>query len=206
MNNFNLFDRYFIIDNFYADPYFVRNLALTQDKEEQSQGNYAGIMTNSVFFTKEHTEVFSYIVGHPIKPSTSFNGKFRFSKKDDTYNQDIHFDPGENNCAWAGVCYLTPDHEEDGTYFWKHLRTGLEEIPRSLQGLNEHGWKGVDDLKVFLDTEGVDHSLWKKTLTIPYRFNRLVLFRPWMFHSPGSAFGDTLENSRLIQTFFLSPA
>lgn len=206
MSHFNLFDRYFIVDNFYSDPYFVRNLALSREKEESSGGNYAGVMTLDRFFTPEHSEVFSYIVGHPVQPSTQFTGKFRFSKEDDTYTQDIHFDPGDNNCAWAGVCYLTPDVEADGTHFWKHLRTGLEEIPRSLDGLREHGWNDTDDLKVFLETEGVDHSLWKKTMTIPYRFNRLVLFRPWMFHSPAPAFGHDLESARLIQTFFLSPA
>ena len=39
-------------------------------------------------------------------------------------------------------------------------------------------------------------------MTIPMRFNRLVLYRSWLWHSFTENFGDTLENGRLIQIFF----
>lgn len=202
----SIFERVYIVDDFYSDPNAIRNLALNLEKTNESDGNYAGVMTYDSFLTPEHVETFSYLVGHAVKSSTSFTGKFRFSKVTDTFKQDIHFDPGDNNAAWAGVVYLTPDVENtEGTIFWKHKRTGLESIPRTIEGLNEHGWNGSDDLKKFLETEGIDYTYWNKTLSIPYKYNRLVLFRPWMFHSPGPAFGDTLETSRLIQTFFWSP-
>jgi hypothetical protein len=69
--------------------------------------------------------------------------------------------------------------------------------------IEKYGWKNVDDLKEFLETDGMNESLWDKTLEVTYRYNRLVLFRPWMFHSPGKNFGDTKENCRVLQTFFL---
>ena len=120
------------------------------------------------------------------------------------HKQDIHFDPGEPGFAWAGVCYMTPNIENtEGTVFWKHKRTGLESIPRTQEGIEKYNWYNVDDLKVFLETEGVDYSNWEKVLSIPYRYNRLVLFRPWLFHSPGPSFGDTIETARCIQTYFL---
>lgn len=202
----SIFDRVIIVDNFYTDPVAVRNLALTIPKEENSGGNYAGIMTEQSFLTPEHIQSFSQMVGHPVKPGTQLTGKIRFTKIGDPYKQDIHFDFGEN-LAWAGVCYLSENHPvgQDGTIFWRHNRTGLEAIPRTMDGLHEHGWNGIPDLKNFLDTDGVDHSLWTKTMTVPYKFNRLVLFRPWYFHSPGDAFGDSIETARVVQTFFLSP-
>jgi hypothetical protein len=79
-----------------------------------------------------------------------------------------------------------------------------DQTTRWTEGINEYGWKDTNDLKQFLDTDGMDHSLWEKTLTIPYRYNRLILFRPWMFHSPGPLFGDTIDTARVIQTFFWS--
>ena len=82
-------------------------------------------------------------------------------------------------------------------------KTGLEEIPRSIEGLAKHGLKSKQDIKNFLEVDGIDNSLWEKTLTIPYKYNRLVLFRPWLFHSPGKSFGKTLESSRIVQTLFL---
>ena len=75
--------------------------------------------------------------------------------------------------------------------------------PNTVEGFAKYGWKDFQDLKEFLETEGIDESLWEKTFSIPYKYNRLVLFRPWMLHSPGPAFGDTLESSRIVQTIFL---
>ena len=204
--HFNIFDRMIVVDNFYKNPDMIRAFAMQAEKTDKSDGNYAGVMTQNNFLTQEHLDAFSQLLGHQVFPSTSFTGRFRFTKTGDEYTQDIHFDPGDNNSCWAGVIYLTPDIENtDGTIFWKHKRTGLEAIPRTIEGIQEHGWTGVEDLKTFLETDGVDHSLWDKTFTVPYKYNRLVMFRPWMFHSPGPAFGDNIENSRLIQTFFWSP-
>ncbi len=39
-------------------------------------------------------------------------------------------------------------------------------------------------------------------MTIPMRFNRCVLFRPWFWHTSGESFGDQGANARLIQLFF----
>jgi len=47
--------------------------------------------------------------------------------------------------------------------------------------------------------------LWETTFTVPYKYNRLVLFRPWLFHSPGESFGDTLQSSRIVKTLFPGP-
>jgi hypothetical protein len=31
------------------------------------------------------------------------------------------------------------------------------------------------------------------------RFNRLIVYRPWVWHSAGESFGSSLEDGRLIQ-------
>lgn len=203
--HFSTKEQFIIVDNFYKQPDDVRNYALTMSKEPTSGGNYAGVMTNDYFLTEEHLGVIQNLVGHQVKPSTGFTGKFRFTREGDTYVQEIHFDPGDNNCVWAGVCYLTPiDFPADGTIFWKHNRSGLTSIPLTIEGLTEHGFS-PDTLREFLNTEGNDHSMWTRTFSVPYQFNRLVLFRPWMFHSPGPAFGDSIDSARVVQTFFFSP-
>jgi hypothetical protein len=205
MNPISIHDRYFIVDNFYTEPDLLRNHAISLKREEKSNGNYSGVMSESHFLTPEHMTAFCQLFGHSVAPSTQLSGKFRFSKADDQATQDIHFDPGPNQ-VWAGVWYGSKEHPNvDGTSFWKHKRTGLESIPLTQEGIEQYGWSGADDLKIFLDTDGVDHSKWDKTLIVPYKYNRLVMFRPWMFHSPGPAFGTDIESARLIQTFFFSP-
>jgi hypothetical protein len=105
------------------------------------------------------------------------------------------------------VVYLSKNRPTvDGTIFWKHKPTGLEEIPRTEEGLAKFGLNNQGGIKNLLKNEGVDESYWEKTLAVPYRYNRLVLFRPWLFHSPGEAWGDTLATSRLVQTLFLGDA
>lgn len=205
-NNPILNQKFIIIDDFYKDPDAVRNIALGQSKENTTQGNYAGVMTDTSYFNEQHFEMFSNLCGFPVKGSTRFNGKFRFTKGNEIGTQDIHFDPGDGNCYFAGVIYLTPGNDgTEGTIFWKHKETGLEEIPKTIEGLQKYGWNNIHDLETFLNTDGVDHHKWDRILTIPYRYNRLVLFRPWKFHSPGAGFGNSIETARLAQLFFFSP-
>jgi hypothetical protein len=47
---------------------------------------------------------------------------------------------------------------------------------------------------------------WDHLTTLPMKFNRCVLFRPWMWHTSGVDFGDTIENGRLVQLLFFTAA
>jgi len=198
-------DRFIIVDDFYNHPDKLVEVALSRFKEEDSPtGGYAGAMTTESYLSDEHRKIFQQFTGEPsINSSTNANGRIRFTRENDPYQFHIHYDV-EQGTKWGGVVYLSKDHPKtDGTCFWRHLRTGLEVAPNTLEGFAKYGWKDFHDLKAFLETEGIDESLWEKTLTIPYKYNRLVLFRPWLLHSPGPAFGDTIENSRKVQTLFL---
>jgi hypothetical protein len=43
-------------------------------------------------------------------------------------------------------------------------------------------------------------------MTVPMRFNRLLLLRPWLWHTAGPGFGQTLEDGRLVYLmFFVRP-
>jgi hypothetical protein len=200
-----MINRYIIVDDFYNDPDALVRVALDTLREEDSpSGNYAGVMTTRAFLGEQHREIFKKLTMEPtIDSSTNANGRIRFTKENDTFRFHIHYDV-DVATKWAGVVYLSKDHPKtEGTSFWRHLRTGLEIAPNTPEGFAKYGWKNFQDLKAFLETEGLDESLWEKTFTIPYKYNRLVLFRPWLLHSPGPSFGDTLENCRKVQTIFL---
>lgn len=198
-----------VIDDFYQYPDKIHELAYSLKTEDNTGGNYAGVMTEESLFTEEHKKIFQLLAGVNMTNSTQLSGKFRFTTESEASKQHIHFDPGMNS-IWAGVCYLQkPEYydtiNDSGTNFWKHKRTGLTSIPLTQEGIEQYGWHNVDDLKDFLETDGLDESLWELTLSVPYKYNRLLLFRPWMFHSPGKSFGTTKDNARIIQTFFLQP-
>jgi len=194
-----------IVDDFYNNPDELVRVALGSLKEENSPtGNYAGVMTTDYFLGAESREIFQKLTLEPsVNSSTNANGRLRFTKANDSFKFHIHYDV-DVETKWAGVVYLSKDHPKtDGTNFWRHLRTGLEVAPNTPEVFAKYGLKNFQDLKAFLETEGLDESLWEKTLSVPYKYNRLVLFRPWLLHSPGPAFGDTLESSRIVQTIFL---
>lgn len=199
-----MINRYYIIDDFFKNPEQLVEAALESAARQTPSGNYAGVTTSETFLSEQQRVILQQITQEPsIRPSTDANGKIRFTKEKDSFRQYIHVDLSTIT-KWAGVVYLSKEHPKvDGTTFWKHLRTGLEEMPKTREGLSEQGWTTKEDLRDFLETDGVNESLWKKTFTVPYKFNRLVLFRPWVFHAPGPAFGDTLNTARVVQTLFL---
>ena len=53
-----------------------------------------------------------------------------------------------------------------------------------------------------LNSETNDRSKWEPTFSIPMRFNRLALFRSYLWHDAGPSFGTTKENGRLILPWF----
>lgn len=200
-----MLNRYIIIDDFYDNPDQLVSVALSSLNEAESPtGNYAGVMTKESYFGEQHSKIFKELTQEPsIGSSTNANGRLRFTRANDSFKMHIHFDV-ENTTRWAGVVYLSKNHPTtDGTCFWKHLRTGLEAAPNTVEGFAKHGWNSFTDFRDFLAVEGLDESLWEKTFTVPYKYNRLVLFRPWLLHSPGHSFGDSLESSRIVQTLFL---
>jgi hypothetical protein len=202
-----MINRYYIVDDFYNDPDELVRVSLDSAKDFGARGNFAGVMTADAFLSIHQRDLFQKILLEPsIDSSTKLNGKVRFTQKDDPYKQNVHFDGGFDT-KWSGVVYLSKNHPAvDGTIFWKHKPTGLEEIPRTEGGLSKAGLNTQEDIKNLLEKQGVDESYWEKTLAVPYKYNRLVLFRPWLFHSPGDAWGDTLESSRIVQTLFLGNA
>ena len=49
-----------------------------------------------------------------------------------------------------------------------------------------------------IEKDSLDESKWECVMRVPMRFNRLVLLRPWLWHTAGPGFGDRAENGRLV--------
>lgn len=196
-------NRFLVVDDFYSNPDELVETALASLKVSEA-GNYAGVMTQGSFLSESVRKTFCALLNERnIDSATNANGRIRFTRQQDRFKQHIHFDGGVHT-SWAGVVYLSKNHPDvDGTTFWRHTRTGLEEIPRSVEALSNQGWNTNRDLQNFLESEGVDESLWQRTFSVPYKYNRLVLFRPWLFHAPGASFGESLDSARAVQTLFL---
>ena len=194
-----------IIDDFLAKPEVVRERALGLNYE--GQGAYPG--RNSIERIKIEgleEEVSSIVREGLCEPNPlESHGKCRLTLASDNEPGRIHVDPS----FWSGILYLSrPEDCEGGTEFYRHLPTGTDEVPRTIEDINAFGYASSAGMShEILEKDGRDRSKWELTMTVPMRFNRLVLLRPWLWHTSGPGFGDSIENGRLVYLmFFFKPA
>ena len=198
MNRRNLI----IVDDFLDNPDAVRAYALEQNYERLGGRNWPGRDSVDTHGEKEMTEACSQVVGEQlaIKPENKCS-YFRITKEGQYGSQHIHFDPNPG-LIWAGVLYLTPIfHPTAGTKFWKHKETGWETCP-TIKEAAKYGIKSYEEMLKFVTTEGKDMSKWVETDNIGFKYNRLVMFNPFLWHSNGDLFGNTYDDCRLVQLFF----
>ena len=195
-----------VIDDFLADPEAFRARALGFDYSVE--GPYPG--RNSV----ERIEIaglerlVSGMVGERVqipRPLQS-HGSCRLTLEDDMdAPARIHVDPTH----WSGVLYLNrPEDCRGGTEFFRHLPSQLDRVPADPAKLKAAGYSSYDELqREVVDRDSADRSKWELTMTVPMRFNRLVLLQPQYWHTAGPGFGDTVANGRLVYLmFFKRPA
>tara|TARA_Y100000022_G_scaffold108619_1_gene93801 strand:- start:3712 stop:4329 length:618 start_codon:yes stop_codon:yes gene_type:complete len=191
-----------VVDNFYKDPDAVRDYALSVEYQEDKVRNWPGRDSEHEHGKEELTKVCSDIVGMELTTkSCNKCSYFRRTKIGQHGTQDVHFDPNPG-LVWAGVIYLTPTfHPTGGTKFWKHKRTGWEFAPGMVEA-EQHGIQTHNDMVDFFNTEGKDRSKWIETDNIAFKYNRLVMFNPFMWHSNGEWFGTDDQSARLVQLLF----
>jgi hypothetical protein len=193
-----------IVDDFLDDPHVLRNAALRLTYPE-AKGTYPG--RNSVEridLEGLNTEV-SRLVGEPLVPllQGQAHGKCRIALGSDTGTAKVHVDGSH----WSGILYLSrPEDCRGGTEFFRHIPTNTERAPYNDKEATEKF--GAPSAKQWsadlLARDTNDDSKWEMTLRVPMRFNRLILLRPWLWHTAGESFGDTLENGRLVYLMFFA--
>ena len=163
-----------IFDDFYEDPYAVRNKALSTDfyyrdqlqfdQDNLTDNDRLNLMNNTNYHgcrtitTNKDTGLITN-----LKKILQLNEVISFFhlylESDD--NEDIHRD--EATSKWAGIIYLTPNPApESGT-------------------------------RIFNDKQ--------KEFPVENVFNRLLLWNPTLLHGVGKPFGNNKETGRLTQVF-----
>ncbi len=195
-----------IVDNFYENPYEVRQYALSLEYPQPQDGyTYPGRNSNGTFYTQEIHDKFELLLGRKLIPAQEGNhGDFRLSLETDTFQQDIHVDPIWD---WGCVLYMNLPNQcipEAGTSFWRHKKLGWEKCPEQ----HEASWFGYTQYEEIRSSiiygDGLDRSKWDRYCLANMQYNRAVIFDPKLWHSHGENFGDNLGNGRLVQLFFFS--
>ena len=189
MSYFRLNDRasrrLFVVDDFYADPYAVRDIALSMEFKQDIRF-YKGYRSTESYISQEIKESFEKILGQPIVSweKNGTNGCFQITTAEDpqVYHCDLQ--------TWAAMIYLTPGAPpESGTRLHAHKQTGLSHGTQPDIG-NAFAGGFYDSTK--FDTIAMAGNI----------FNRLVLMDAKNIHSAGTYFGNSKETGRLVQLFF----
>jgi len=198
-----------VVDDFYNDPYEIRRIATGFDYPvPDEQQNYPGRNSADRLIVKGLDQIISQVVNEPVKAEMSqFHGHCRISLDGDDAARKyyVHIDPG---LYWSGIVYLTlPEHCQGGTEFYRHIETGTDRCPIYQHEVEAYGVKTYHEAGAkIIGPDSNDLSKWEHLMTVPMRFNRLVLLRPWLWHTAGPSFGDSFENGRFVQLFFFTLA
>lgn len=182
--------RIHVIDNFYADPYAVRELALSQQYRENGS---RGVRSLDQFIFPGVKESFEKIIGKKITNWSEYYGicgRFQYCISEDAlvYHCDSQ--------RWAAIVFLTPDAPpECGTALLRHKKTGVRtsEDPRIHEAFRNYGTN---------DAYFLDGTPFEEIDVVGNVFNRLVIFDGRCLHTARKYFGNTKENGRLFHIFF----
>lgn len=195
-----------IIDDFLSDPHLARTKALALDYDpEFKDGNYPGLLSTRALPIPGLDQAVAGIIGAAVQPQPgTSHGHCRLTLAKDKGLSGVHIDP----CFYSGILYLSlPEHCRGGTDFFRHRRTGLDRVPGDTQGVRAAGYTDPNILiEDVVNADTLKPSRWEKQFTVPMRFNRLILFSPWMFHNSALAFGAGPENGRLVHLMFFAAA
>ena len=194
-----------IVDDFIDNAIGLREAGLRLTYPEQ-EGAFPGRNSLERVNIEGLSEEVSRLVNEPLRPISPLesHGKFRLTLAADKGRAKVHID----HSFWSGILYLSrPEDCSGGTDFFRHIPTGSDRAPADERELAERGYASFEDMhRDIIERDSVDDSKWERTTHIPMRFNRLVLLRPWLWHTAGPGFGDRPENGRLVYLMFFRSA
>ena len=195
-----------IVDDFLKDPWAARRAALALDYDPARQfGNFPGLNSSSRLDTSAIDAAVSRLLGVRLGPAPGTqHGACRLTMKGAKGRSGVHIDPA----AYSGILYLSRPEDcalpqAGGTDFFRHRRTGLESVPQDPAKIAASGYADINALvEDVVNRDTTSPAKWERTLRVPARFNRLLLFSPWQFHNAAPGFGTTPENARLVMLLF----
>jgi hypothetical protein len=172
----------------------------------QVQGPFPGRNSHERIEIEGLEQAVSRLTGEALKPINPLqsHAKFRITLASDVGNAKVHID----QAYWSGILYLSrPQDCRGGTEFFRHRPTHTDRAPITDAELAAMGYSSHAQMhQEIIEKHSNDDDQWEPTMQVPMRFNRLVLLRPWLWHTAGPAFGDRPDNARLVYLMFFTAA
>ncbi|NDK40280.1 hypothetical protein DT603_15690 [Pseudoxanthomonas gei] len=194
-----------IVDDFLDNAQALRQAALRLTYPPQ-EGMFPGRNSLERINIDGLDQQVSRLVGESVRamPPPQAHSKSRITLAADKGKAKVHVD----GAHWSGILFLSrPEDCRGGTEFFTHKATGTDRAPYTDAEAAKFGYssaKGMVDQ--ILGQDSTDDTRWDMSMRVPMRFNRLLLLRPWLWHTAGQNFGDSMENGRLVYLMFFESA
>jgi hypothetical protein len=185
-----------VVDNFYANPDFIREWAMNEINFSPSDYHKGERATErfSIFGMKEKLEE---IIGKPVynwNYDAYANGIFQFCTADQPIVYHV------DNQTYAGIVFLTPDAPPStGTAFYRSKVTGDYKF-------DDEKRQTINYVRAFqgksAEMNFYDGTNFEKIDEVGNVYNRLVLFDAKNIHAATQYFGDGIDNARFFHMFF----
>lgn len=190
-----------VVDNFFNDPYLVRNFAQQQSYKIDSFYQWPGERTESIhilnpgFFSNTINKFLQ--IFYPSNEHIEWSGYGFFQKVSGLYDKGwVHVD----GTLITGIVYLNDeDHSNAGTTIYQPKVLGEQMLhvdQRTASNQNPTLTKNYESYRK------ENESQFEESITIKNKFNRLVAFDSHLYHAANNYFGDD-DQSRLTMVFFI---
>lgn len=185
-----------VVDGAYGEPEEIRRTALSLAYGDAPGAFvYPGRISHAPPTEDELRCVATAVVSdRPAGDGAGSDGAFHLSMAVDGDGLGVHsHDP---DCyRWIGIIDLTPPtHEPGAISFYRHIETGSE----GLCG------EAARDRRAIADAP--DPGRWERVMSVSTAFNRLVVFRPWLWHSVPTPRGTAAHDARLMRILMVETA
>ena len=194
-----------IFDNFLDNITDFRAAALNLQFVPSADVNDGIFYSNQRIQLPSLEQRVSHILQEPVVAlRDKGHGIFRLSQHPQQHNFNVSLD----QMAWIGILHLTlPENCRGGTEFFRHKASSTDRALLQDRDLDTLGVQTPDAgnaifSKIFKNDLRHENK-WISQMTIPMRFNRLVMYRPWMWHKQTSGFGTDPSSGRLDYLLFL---
>ena len=194
-----------VVDNFYNDPFAIREFALRQEFSRSENDAWPGLRTkmlldiNKEFYNTFIIKVLNLFFNIP-NDAVGCNFEIYFQSVSEKYRTAwVHKDFG---VSFTGIIYLNPVAPlSSGTsvYEEKYLNTRFEEHKEKFEFYNGKS----SDVVQFDQATDRNNSKFIKTAEFSNVFNRLIIIPGDTWHNADGYFGTDINDSRLTQVFFV---
>jgi hypothetical protein len=176
----------FVVDDFYKDPYAIRDFALSQEYY-RDLNYFKGQRSKSRYIDDNIKLRFEEIIGQKITvwEEHLMNGVFNVCSAEEplVYHCD--------NQTYAGIIYLNIDPPyESGTSLLANKKSGARHV-NQISNFAECFSGGFYDKTKFDVVDNIGNI-----------FNRLIIFDSRSIHAASAYFGQKLHDGRLTHLFF----